>query len=435
VKTSFASRWIGQRGLALGSSLVALVALVVACRATEDPRPGLARTSRTDTLPDPLPPPLDAGVVPDAALLPSGPLACGAAPASPGPFTKAALLGAAADCAAWHSCRFENAAIVLKSVVESDARGRTAESLALAQLAYRNAMTEWSSLELFQFGPVADRATDRYHGRGLRAFVHSWPDTSRCQVETQVVTKGYLQGFDLVFPSGRGLFALDYLLHYPGRDTDCSASSSAGTAWASLSPEALSSAKSAYAAAVAGDLAAQAGILRRVWLPEGEGFRAKLLAFDGYGSEQETLNVVAWSLLYPEQEIKDLKLGSLAGFQTSPPISESPFARLEIETIRTNLRAFRSLFQGCGPDGQGIGFDDWLMAAGASGLSDALLSELGKAVAAADAFPPFANATEAQFVDFYLKVRPLANLLKTSFFGSASPLNLKLPASAASDTD
>lgn len=406
----------------------------VGCHTTEDPRPGIAKKG-TQAAPEPLPPPFDSGVQPDAAALPVGPLTCGPAPFSTGPFTKQALLGAAADCAAWQACTFENAATVLKIAVEGEATQKTPESRALAQLAYRNAMNVWSSIEGFQFGPVASKAVDKYHGRGLRSFVHPWPDISRCQVETQVVLKGYRQGFDLVFPSSRGLFALEYLLHYPGSDIACSTSSTAGQAWASASPEALGQAKRDYAVAVASDVLSQAQTLSKVWAPTSENFKAKLLAFDGYGSEQETLNVVAWSLLYPEQEVKDLKLGSLAGYQTAPPNPESPFARLDIENIRTNLRAFRALFQGCGPEGQGIGFDDWLVAAGNGALAKDLGDLLTVAIAAADAFPPFHQATEAQFVDFYLKVRPLANLLKTNFFGSASPVNLKLPASAASDTD
>ena len=424
------------------SSLCVLVILGVAasafgfaaCHTTEDPRPGIAKKG-TQANPDPLPPPFDSGIQADAATLPVGPLSCGPAPFSTVPFTKQALLGAAADCAAWHACTFENAATVLKATVESDSKETSPERRALAQLAYRRAMDVWSSVELFQFGPIANKSTDKYHGRGIRSFVHPWPDTSRCQVESQVVLKGYKQGFDLVFPSGRGLFALEYLLHYPGNDTACSAASTAGTAWAGLSVDALGPAKREYALAVAGDVLEKAQTLTKVWAPSGENFKTKLLAFDGYGSEQETLNVVAWSLLYPEQEVKDLKLGSLAGFQPAPPNPESPFARLDIENIRTNLRAFRSLFQGCGPEGQGVGFDDWLVAAGNGALAKDLGDLLVVAIGAADAFPPFHQATEAQFADFYLKVRPLANLLKTNFFGSASPLNLKLPASAASDTD
>ena len=117
------------------------------------------------------------------------------------------------------------------------------------------------------------------------------------------------------------------------------------------------------------------------------------------------------------------------------PIPESPFARLDIENVRANLRGFRSLFMGCGPEGEGLGFDDWLVAVGDAALARDVASLFATALAAADAFPPFQQATEAQFIEFYLKVRPLANLLKTNFFGSASSVNLKLPAGAASDTD
>ncbi|MBX3193077.1 MAG: hypothetical protein KF819_39195, partial [Labilithrix sp.] len=48
------------------------------------------------------------------ATPPDGPIACGAAPASSAPFTKQALLGAVADCAAWHACNFQNAATALR---------------------------------------------------------------------------------------------------------------------------------------------------------------------------------------------------------------------------------------------------------------------------------------------------------------------------------
>jgi hypothetical protein len=265
--------------------------------------------------------------------------------------------------------------------------------------------------------------------------VHPWPDLNRCQVETQIVTKGYQQGWDVVFPSSRGLFAVEYALFYPGADTVCLQNSTAAQTWATQSPAQLTQAKNDYAVAVVDNLVALALEIRNVWAASGENFKAKLLAFDGYGSEQETLNVVAWSLLYTEQEVKDLKLGSLAGFQPAPNNPETPFARIEVENMRTNLRAFRSLFQGCGPNGEGVGFDDWLVSAGQQQLAQDLLAELATAQAAADAFPSFTQATPAQFVDMYNAVKPLSNLLKTSFFGSASSLNLKLPATASSDTD
>lgn len=411
----------------------AAIVLVVACRSTEDPRAGLGIPGAGSASSSTGGAGTSSGGV-DAAI-PDAPENCGPSPGATPAFTKAALVGAAADCAAWHACTFQNAAIALRSSVRAHATAPSDATLAAARSAWRAAMNEWSKMELFQFGPVAPATLDRYHGRSLRSFVHPWPDTNRCLVETQVVQKGYAKGWDAVFPSSRGLFAVEYLLHYPAADTACVAGSSTEQAWSALAPAALAVAKNEYAVAVADNLAAVALEIRRVWSPAGEAFAAKLLAHDGYGSEQEALNVVAWSLMYPEREIKDFKLASRAGLSDAAPIDESPFAGLGTDLIRTNLRAFRSLFQGCGADFTGIGFDDWLVAAGQQKLAADILAALAEAQAAADAFPAYPDASEAQFAAFYAAIKPLSDLLKTSFFGSASPLNLKLPATSASDTD
>lgn len=422
-----------RRSLFALSFVVALSA-IGACHETEDPRPGIAPKGSATTAPT-LPPPLDAGAVADAAGLPSGSLSCGTAPFSEAPFTKQALVAAVADCAIFRACELENAVEVLKSTVDRDAIERTNESHALAQLAYKRAFDAWSWMTAFEFGPVADRASDKYFGRGLRVFVHPWPDTSRCQIETQVALGGYKSSFDLVFPSGRGLYAIEYGLFFSGSDTACSATSTAGEAWGKLAPDALSNAKRDYTVAVAADVLANVRTIRKSYGPEGDDYRSKLLRYEGYGSEQEALNVVAWSMLYPEIEVKDLKLASYAGFQSTPPNPETPFAHVDIEAIRVNLRAFRSIFAGCGPSGAGIGFDDWLVASGNGALAADIVQKLAAAQAAADAFPAFSAATPAQFTALYNTLRPLTTLLKTNLFGSASPLNLKLPASAASDTD
>lgn len=437
VSSSRSSRSPSTLAVVVGVAAAA-VAAVVACTTTPDPRAGRAGSSNGTGGPGGASGGQSSSGGLDAAP-PAGAIECGPAPgtaaAAAAPFSKAALLGAAADCAAWHACNFQNATTALRTTFRDHAAAPTDATRAAAQAAWRVAMNEQSKMELFQFGPVGSKTVDKYHGRGLRSFVHPWPDLNRCQVETQVVTKGYEQGWELVFPSSRGLYAVEYALFYPGRDTACLSSSTAAQAWATQTPEQLTAAKNAYGTAVADNLVALSLEIRNVWAADGEAFKAKLLAFDGYGSEQETLNVVAWSLFYPEKEVKDLKLGSLAGFQTAPFGSETPFAGIEVENMRTNLRAFRSLFQGCSADGAGVGFDDWLVAAGQAQLAQDMLAALAKAQAAADVFPSFAQASTAQFVTMYEALKPLSDLLKSSFFGSASPLNLKLPASAASDTD
>lgn len=418
--------------LLTGLSVAAIAVMaVVACNATSDPRAGTSTSSSGGTN-GPAGTTSSGGI--DAAV-PVGPIECGPAPGATAPFTKQALLGAASECAAWHACTFQNAATVLRTTVRDHAAAPSDDKRALAQAAWRGAMTEWSKMELFQFGPVGGKTSDQYHGRGLRSYVHPWPDLNRCQVETQVVIRDYQKGWDVVLGSGRGLFAVEYFLYYAGADTACLPNSAAAQTWATQTPAQLAAAKGEYATAVVDNLVALALEIRNVWSPSGENFEAKLLAFDGYGNEQEALNVVASSLLYLYEEVTDLKLGSLAGFQTAPNNPETPFARIEVENMRTNLRAFRSLFQGCGANGEGVGFDDWLIAAGRQQLAEEILAALTSAQTAADAFPAFAQATPAQFVAMYDAVRRLSSILKTSLFGSASALNLKLPASAASDTD
>jgi uncharacterized protein len=427
-----------RSGIVLGGVAAAAtlaVGVFVACTSTTDPRAGTSSggpstsggPGATSGAPG------GSGLV--DATVPEGPVDCGPRPGGATTFTKPALIAAAADCAAFHTCNFQNAATALRATVRAQVAAPDDGKKTAAQGAWRAAIDAWSTMEFFQFGPVAPTVVDKYHGRSLRSFIHPWPDLNRCQIETQVATKQYAQGWNLVLPSGRGFFGVEYLLFYPGADTVCLSNSTAAQTWATLSPAALGQAKNDYAVALVDNLVALALELRNVWAPEGENFKPKLVAAEGYGSEQEALNVIAWSLMYFEQEIKDLKLAPRAGISTSAPNPETPFGHVDIDNVRTNIRAFRALFQGCGADSGGLGFDDWLITSGNAALAQEILTLLGQVETAANAFPSFETATQQQFLDLYNVVRPLSTLLKTQFFGSASPLNLKLPASAASDTD
>jgi predicted lipoprotein len=363
---------------------------------------------------------------------------CGEPPETNGEFSKASLLRAAASCAAFQGCVFHNAAENLERNVAAFASEPSTDNLAKARAAYRATMDAWSIMEGFQFGPVADNTADEYHGRGLRTLVHPWPNTNRCNVETQIATREYdgADGFKYVPPSGRGLYAIEYVLFTDFPDTVCASNQPAAKAWQALDADQLSLAKRDYAAAVATDVLRLATEIVAIWAEDGEDFEKALLGHVGYGSEQETLNVVAWSLMYPEAEIKDWKLGPYSTIPTIPASvgPETPYALVGAHNVRANLLAFRALFSGCA-GGKGLGFDDWLTATGATELRDDLLTAYAQAQAAADAFPSFQNASTEQFNAFYDDIKPLSDLLKGTFFGSGSPLSLKLPASAASDTD
>jgi hypothetical protein len=177
--------------------------------------------------------------------------------------------------------------------------------------------------------------------------------------------------------------------------------------------------------------------LNEVWSESGGNFRASFVSATGYPDEQEAMNVLGWSLMYVERELKDWKMGVPAGRTASSPITgaESPYANVATTSWKAHLRGFRSLFQGCGADGEGIGFDDWLNQAGHGELSDDILSAYQNAQTEIDALGPLEQTSADDLNHAYDTLRVLTALLKGSLLGTGSPLNLKLPATLADDTD
>jgi predicted lipoprotein len=368
---------------------------------------------------------------------------CGPPPVTSGPFTKQRLREAASDCAVHQYCRFEATADWLEQRVVAYSTEPSAENLDVARVAWRRAMASWSRIELLQFGPVASRAMsagkDSYQGLGIRERIYSWPLTARCRVEDQVASQAYVaQGFGNVLVSSKGLPGLEYQLFYPGSDTACLPGTPTGKVWPTLGVDELASRKRAYAVAVAGNVTAEIRALMELWRPEGGNFRETFVSASGYdGSEQEALNVLAWALIYVEREVKDWKLGIPAGYTLMHPVSgqEAPFSGVSTENLRENLHGFRSLFEGCGEEGEGLGFDDWLVEAGHADLASRILTALAGAQSVVGAAPPLEQATPAQLEALFRAVKALTDLLKGEMFGAGSPLNLKLPEGVASDTD
>ncbi len=392
-------------------------------------------------------PPLDAGTpttAPDPSPLPdeeSLVSSCGAAPVVDGAFTRSRLRSAAAQCATWHYCRFESFANALDQRVAAHVETPDAANLERARQAWRAAMTNWSAVELFQFGPLASRSDsagkDMYEGQGIRDLIYAWPTVSRCRVEEQLISQNYAsRGLDGALISGRGLYALEYLLFFEGSDTACTGSTQ--SSWQSLASSELESRKRDYSAALTADILAHIRSLVDLWAPSGGNFTDTFVEAEGeYPDEQEVLKVTAWSLVYLEREVKDWKLGIPAGYTISHPVTtaETPHALNATQNIAANLEGFQRLFQGCGDTGEGIGFDDWLIEAGHGQLAQDMIDALANAREVADDFPPLHAASAEELEELYQAIRALTALLKTEFFGAGSPLNLDLPGGVEGDTD
>jgi predicted lipoprotein len=361
------------------------------------------------------------------------------------PFSKEALLTAIARCTSEQVQAFATAANVLSLRLEAHENQPSRETLVAAEAAWSEAMDSLQVLEALRFGPMA-RANEDPKGLDLRDQMYAWPLGGRCNVETQIVSKGYeAASFASSLINVRGMGTLEYLLFYPGADNACpsySAMNAQGT-WAALGPDELGQRKASFARVVAHDVAAHASSLLAAWQSENGNFEATFASGRAYPTLQAALNAASNALFYAEIEVKDLKLAVPLGLSpdcasaTCPETLESHYANFSKRNIGNNLSGFRRLFSGCAATGPAaVGFDDWLDAVGANDLRARMLTALTSAEESLN--PPDEVLEQELLVDparvrrIYDSVKALTDLLKSEF---VSVLELELPKTTEGDND
>lgn len=388
-----------------------------------------------------------AGALPSAP--PSESAQCTPPAAGSGAFSKAQLIAASAECAVWHYCTFASGARTLVDATRAYRNDASAERQAAARQAFASAMASWQRAELFRFGPAA--RSGEPGGQDLRDLIYAWPVRAECKVDEQTVSQSYataqFHGVDFVVSpvTGRTLSALEYLLFNDSTQNRCSAFASINVAggWAALSAGELQVRRRAYAAEVAVDLSARAEQLLGAWR---DGFHARFTESGAgnpvFSSEQQVLNAVSNALFYLDLELKDQKLATPLGLtpecsaSACPDAVESRFTSYSLSHLRENLVGFRRLFQGCGADYAGLGFDDWLRDAGAGELAERMLGNLdGIDAALARVQGSLAQALvqdRASVLAIHTAVKAVTDDLKTEL---VTVLNLELPAATEGDND
>lgn len=363
------------------------------------------------------------------------------------PFSKAAFLRQVADCAVARYQDFEIHAVALDEAARANLVAPSDEAANAVKNAWLAANASWQIAEMFRFGPAARTADEDAGAQELRDQIYAWRFGGRCPVETALVDELYTtSNFGSSLISNRGLGAVEYLLFYPGSDNQCpdySAINKNGT-WAALGAAQIAERKRAYAEAVTRDVLYNTRKLLEAWDPAHGNFRKKLTQPGNgsvYPNEQEALNSVWHGIFYIEKEVKDYKLGIPLGVSECanglcPEALESRYANVSTANIRQNYLGFRRLFQGCGRNYTGLGFDDWLDAIGASDLRGRMLTALDGAQRAIDALDPPLEISITQSTDrvwdVYNALKQLTDLLKSEF---VTVLDLELPAGAGSDND
>ena len=368
-------------------------------------------------------------------------------PVKPPDTSRAALLSAAGACVLTTSREFLATAVTLEEATAAFAAGPATGTRDTARTAYHRAMDSWQQLEVMQVGPAAPRSQPG--GAEVRDNVYSWPLVNRCAIEEQLVSRGYAaEGFSNALVTRRGLFALEYLLFYEGADTACPPSSPvvSGGTWAALSADERAARKRAYAVVVAADVRRRALQLVEAWEADKGGY-VRTLETAGTGSTvyptvQRGMNALSDALFYVEREVKDLKLARPLGLRdcssdACPELLESAFAGRSKANVRANLVGFRRLFEGCGTNFEGAGFDDVLVASGAEPLAVKVRERAVAAQAALEAIgePDLLEALyqdKASVRGFYDALKGMTDVLKTEW---VSVLDLELPQTIEGDND
>lgn len=368
-------------------------------------------------------------------------------PVEPPPFSKRGLLTALGDCARWSYQEFAELAQQLTSSTTTLATDDTSAHQQAATSAWSQAMASWQRAEPFRFGPAARSMNPG--GQDLRDQIYVFPLTNYCKIDQTLVDQSYQNAPGLVI-SARGLSSIEYLLFNASSNNACVAQANINSSgsWAALSSAQLRERRLLYAREVAGDVLSRATSLNNAWDPSKGNFYQQLVEAGGdstvFASSQDAFNAVTDGLFYIEKEVKDWKLGWPLGLvpeclnapNPCPNEVESRHAHASTDHLRQNLIGFRRAFQGCGINFQGLGFDDWLVEAGAEDLAERMLDALLGAQTAVDGLnPPLEQSllTAPQNVlAVHAAVKALTDLLKTEF---VTVLNLDLPMASEGDND
>ncbi len=348
------------------------------------------------------------------------------------------VLTAGGACVLSQAKAFQTTAVALERALKA-----TPRSFENARTAFHAAMDAWQIDEVMQVGPASSSAN--LGGGDIRDQIYSWPLTSRCAMEETLVSKGYETDIAVQLINRRGLAAIEYLLFYEGAATACPAGSPivSGGTWAALTPADREARRWAYAAAAATDVRLRADGLVQKW--EG-GFQETLTTAGPsnavYKTQLAAINAMSNALFYVEHDVKDVKLSRPLGLRdcTTPPcleLLESQYAARSKANVKANLEGFRRIFEGCGPNHQGPGFDDLLISVGAEALSTRMVAATVKAEEALTAIEepdlnPALTVDPASVRALYDAIKAMSDILKTEI---PSVLDLEIPNSLEGDND
>lgn len=223
------------------------------------------------------------------------------------------------------------------------------KTLATAQNAWKETILSWKRAELYNFGPVEEKA--------LAGSIDRWP-TSEGGIESAIQEYDNSENYLVRIGSNRkGLPAIEYLLFHGNEDL--------------IIQEFQNENRKRYLELLSKSLVNNSELILDEW--EG-GYQQKFIEATG-NRPNSGLTLMANEIGFLLEMVRMDKLEVPFGKQTGGVLRlqmlESEYAHISKELIYENLKSAQNTFNG----GEGKGFDDYLDALGIEGANGSLLSE------------------------------------------------------------
>ncbi|MGJ8680953.1 imelysin family protein [Paraglaciecola sp.] len=318
----------------------------------------------------------------------------------------------------------------------------TEDKQTLAKQSWREAMAVWQMAEVMQIGPLIE------NNSALRNKIYSWPNTSSCAIDQDVVLAEQ-DSYDINTrtASRKGLDAIEYLLFNPVLSHSCTVFGTEPEGWNNRPDSEKTEARCQFAKLVATDLVSNSQTLLTAWngTASAEGY-ADILKNAGqnttFNNVHDAVNDVSDGLFYIDTFTKDAKLATPLGVFANdcglaPCVQnvESPFAFNSLQNIINNIQGLNLIFLG-GETEASVGFDDYLIDAGATETAQQMRTDLNEvsefALGIQKSLTELLEQDPEQVQQVHDQLKKVTDNLKNDFIQS---LALELPATSAGDND
>ncbi len=337
--------------------------------------------------------------------------------------------------------------IALESEIVNNG-GSGGSFLTEAQTAWEDVMLVWESIEVMQLGPIGTSSAT-LGGKGLRDEIYSWPTTSPCAIDQEIVKNSFKTAdyLDSKLINIYGLDALEYLLFQQELENECSSlvDINASGTWLALSESEIRERRASFAVVISNKLVEDAAQVLNEWEETGLNFVAK---FNNAGTDKtvystsaKAVNAVYDALFYIDSKVKDKKLalpfslGSSSGSALNANSLELSYSRLSRKSVIANLKTLRFIFQG-GSSAAEYGFDDLLVANNASTTATEILQNLNTTISTFEGLSEFEDiiisGDTSAVSAAYDELRVVTTLIKEDL---AVALSLQIPVEGAGDND